>query len=219
MCKSFPSTIDNLPQRFRDAGFRNYYPRDEFEEKIKQNLIRFSTNKDEKRSLFFTGSYGTGKTHLAVAVLKNLWGILKDVQISNTSGTKKTEIKPFPQRTLFLVMDELFQELNDCAVKKISKLNHIYRILREYDMILLDDLRLDHFTDAKKENLYLLINRAHLDKKRFIITSNITMEQLEITEPRIASRISDMCCIIKFQGKDYRKETAAIRDPESRVQT
>ena len=197
--------IDKLPSKFKDKGFKNYYPRNSFEETLKEGLIKFAKDMEEKRSLVFAGNIGTGKTHLAVAVLKNLIRIKRKI-VTSSSNNQQNEIEILDcQKSLFLVADEFFQELNDCAISKMSKEKCIINYLHSYDIILLDDLSTDNFTPAKAENLYLFMNRAYLDEKRLIVTTNFTMEYLESVNPRIASRLAEIAVFLKFEGEDYRK--------------
>lgn len=104
-----------------------------------------------------------------------------------------------------MVCDEFFQELNDCAVNRESKQAVINRYLFENDVVLLDDLGIFNWSNAKQENLYLFINRAYLDNRRIIITTNFTPEELQAKDERITSRLKEMAMFLQFNGDDFRK--------------
>lgn len=207
---SWTAEILKLPKEFQDKGFKNYNPRNEWEENMKKVLINYAKNEKEK-SLALLGKYGTGKTHLAIAVMKNQPPVMREIQTMTSifRGETNQNIAKIWERSTctFLVLDEFFQELNDCVIDHRSKLNVIESYLNTNDIICLDDLRTENFTPAKKENLYLFVNRAYLNKKRIIITSNFTLDELEKEEPRVASRLSEMCdkWLFVFKGDDYRK--------------
>lgn len=147
----------------------------------------------EKKSLVLCGNVGAGKTRLAVAILRNLVALPHPF---SSDGWRKSS-------SIFLIADEFFQKLND-VVRQSSKLDLINRFLM-HDVCCLDDLSIENFTPAKQENLYLLINRAYVDDKRLIITTNFTMEQLKEIDPRIADRLKEMAHILLFKGKSFRK--------------
>jgi len=199
--------IAKLPKLYQDKGFKNFIPRNKWEIWVKETLIRFA-KEEQKKSLVLLGAYGTGKSHLAISVMKNLPPQKKRRMISKDDKNRVEKYDEIYQRAYctFLVVDEFFQELNDCFVDKKSKEAVITKYLHENDIVCLDDLDTDNFSTAKAENLYLFINRAYLDEKRIIVTTNFTMENLERKVPKVTSRLAEMAIIIPFNGQDYRKE-------------
>jgi DNA replication protein DnaC len=77
--------------------------------------------------------------------------------------------------------------------------------LRNYDLVVIDDLRVQNFSPAKQENLYLIINRAYLDNKRLLITTNFEIEELEKIDVSITDRLVEMAELMKFEGESFRK--------------
>lgn len=198
-----------IPKRFEDCGFKNFKTSPENQSKY-DLCLEFSKKLDSKESLFLFGNVGTGKSHLSVAIMKNLAPVKKEMKVSSEikSGDKKklnTIENLYAAKSIFLVVDEFFQELNDCAVNRESKQAVINKYLNEYDLVVLDDLGIVNWSNAKQENLYLFINRAYLDCKRIIITTNFTPEELQQKDERITSRLKEMGKFLKFNGKDYRK--------------
>ena len=78
-------------------------------------------------------------------------------------------------------------------------------IAERFDLILLDDLGAQVFRDWQREILTLLIDRRYRDNKQTLITSNLDLDGLAATlDARAASRIAEMCAVIRFDGKDFR---------------
>ncbi len=206
--KSFTSAIDSLPLKFKDAGFKNFVQSDE-NLRAYNTCLAFALGKTEKKSIMLTGKTGTGKTHLAIAILKNIPPVLKQFKISQIRGTFQNENKFYDklERSTgkFFVADEFFQELNDCARNSESKKNLIERYLNENDIILIDELRAQNWSPAKQENLYFIINRAYLNQKRIILTTNFTMEEIAKIDRSIYDRLVEMAIIVSFNGKSFRK--------------
>lgn len=197
--------IKTLPKKYYDAGFNNY----NFKPDSKDSIIRdtcwdYANGISEKPCLVLTGKVGTGKTHLAVAIAKNIPEKISDGGYKSKKEGYKTYQTKQKSVVRFLIADELFAQFNDLAYEQKSKLDFIKGILLS-DLIIIDDLGVANFSPAKQENLYLLINRIYLEEKRMILTTNFTMEQLDKVDARIPSRLAEMSKIILFDQKDYRK--------------
>lgn len=56
------------------ASFENYEPRNESQEKLLEHAKRYATNfsLDNKQSLLLQGTYGLGKSHIAMSVVKEV---------------------------------------------------------------------------------------------------------------------------------------------------
>lgn len=186
------SNLIGLPKLFEEKGFNNFIANNEQMEAIKKFCIEFYQGKSEKKSLVLCGQIGNGKTHLAISILKNL------PEVPAQYSLRK-------QTALFLVADEFFMQLNDAAFNKQSKLDLVKKWLSN-DMVCLDDLGTYNMTAAKIENLYLFINRAYLDEKAIIITTNFMMKEFVNYDKRIGSRLQEMATIIPFTEKDFRKQ-------------
>lgn len=186
------SRIINLPIRFNECGFKNFIEKNESHKEAKVACKKFFSYETDKTGLFFCGTIGTGKTHLAIATLKNL----KPIPV------KEGLVRPATAH--ILNADEFFMMCNDAISEKKSKLELIKGVLTQNDVLLLDDLGTKNFTESKQENLYALINYAYLNLRKIIITTNFMLDDLATFDERIASRIYEMCHIAIIEGEDYR---------------
>jgi len=189
-----PFIID-LPNLYAECGFGNYITdHNRNLQSYKDRCLDFVKNDFGKRSLFLCGSVGSGKTHLAISVMRNLkpkFDLLQN--------------KFIPLTCKFISAPEFFAELNDSYIQKKSKLQMIIDTLNNNDYVCLDDLGSENLTEAKKENLYIFINRAYLYSKNIIITSNINLEEWEEIDERITSRIIQKSVMVNMQADDFRK--------------
>lgn len=197
------AVIDNLPARFEDKGFSNYKITENNKETY-EKCLAFYRGEAKKDGLVLLGKVGSGKTHLAVSVMKNLKPIKFQSQISKIGSAIQYRDGIRSAKSVFLTADEFFMELTDAQFVKKSKLDVMTNYLNSYDMVCLDDLGIKNFTPAKQENLYTFINRAYLDKKRIIITSNFLLEELAEKDERIPSRLNEMALILRFNDEDWR---------------
>lgn len=194
------NVIDGLPQLYADDSFRTYSQLSP-EQRDKYNVCySFAHGEGKKQSIFLAGEVGNGKTHLAVSIMKHL------APRTNIDGNK------VGNKCKFMIADEFFCEINDAVYMRKSKVQFITELFNKYDVICLDDLGVSNFTEAKKENLYMFLNRAYLDKHKIIITTNFTLEELRKHDPRIASRISEMCQLVRFEMPDYRTKSEKFKN-------
>ncbi|WP_297888399.1 ATP-binding protein [Sulfurihydrogenibium sp.] len=186
--KYFHASLDN----FLDAGI---YSRKLILEKIKEYI--YSDEIDEGRGFFFYGRNGVGKTHLAVAILKELYK-LKGI----TGMFYDTRILLYDLKATF-EGNSSTRELLDSVVKA--------------PILVLDDLGQERLSDWAKDILHYVIISRYNEKLPVIITSNISLEKengKDITEDvesrfgkGITSRLMEMCYPIFVEGEDFRKAT------------
>lgn len=143
------------------------------------------------KGLIFVGGVGTGKTHLAFA-------ILLDLLACGVKGMAAT----VPD-----LMDDLrpkHGETSDRQMKQIETLKTI-------DLLLLDDLGAQRNTEWVTERLFIILNARYNNMLPTVITSNEKLEDLEATPGwrRIIDRIVEMCGVIVVEGESYRLHKAS----------
>lgn len=132
-------------------------------------------------NLFLWGSSGTGKTHLATALIRKFpeGEVWKPQEIYRTCRGKKDG-------------DEEQEIINNFVNKKY---------------IIIDDLGVDKKTDFSFSTLYEIIDGRYMDEKTgMIVTSNLSLSALaeRLNDDRISSRLAGMCKIINIIGDDWR---------------
>ena len=144
---------------------------------------RYADKYPISNGLLITGTCGTGKTHLAVAILHAILD------------------KGYPG--LFVTVPDLLAEIRksyntDHDSEKIQK-------VKSAKFLVLDDLGAEKTTDWVQEQLYMIINYRYEYELPTVITSNLDIGQLsqKIGE-RTTSRLLEMCYGVKLNGEDYR---------------
>ncbi len=140
----------------------------------------------DSRGLIFMGGCGTGKTHLAVA-------LLRDLIAKGHSG-------------LFYNVITLLDELRS-TFDEGSSLSQwpILEKIQDTDILVLDDLGAEKTSGWVNDRLYAIINHRYENKKPIIVTTNREITELrDQVGNRIYSRLMEMCRTVIFAGKDYR---------------
>ena len=171
-----------------------------------------------EKGLLYMGSVGTGKTHLAVAALKEL------------IATKATQ-------GIYANFLELVQQLQMSFDGGGTSREEILKPVTEADLVVLDELGAGRLTEWVRDLLYYVINSRYMAGKVTIFTTNYLdspqpprgeqrgsdgpgtyrspsqaaagldrwQESLadRISE-RLRSRLFEMCEVIELRGEDYR---------------
>ncbi|WP_213996427.1 ATP-binding protein [Tepidanaerobacter syntrophicus] len=139
---------------------------------------------DAGNLMLYSRNPGTGKTHLACAIMNKL--IEKGVIC------------------MFVVVPELLSEMSS----KVAKNEDVGAMVKEIvntPFLVLDDLGKEKITDWRREQLYIIINNRMASKKPTVITSNCNIAELgERLDAATVSRIVEDAQIIHVKSKDYR---------------
>ncbi|MBL8148568.1 MAG: ATP-binding protein [Blastocatellia bacterium] len=191
-----------IPKRYENCQLDNYYPQgaqnsQSFLSQAKalldcKHLVKEYPNID--MGLLFLGPCGVGKTHLAVAVLKEL--ILKA-----------------HAPCLFYDFRDLLKEIQDSynpntATSELKVLAPVY----EAEVLVLDELGANKPTTWVQDTIYQIINVRYNEKKLTIFTSNFMEDRTvdygenlsERLGIRLRSRLHEMCKPVHVTGDDYR---------------
>jgi DNA replication protein DnaC len=158
---------------------------------------------DEGLGLLFCGDNGVGKTHLAVAVLREL------VSAKGARGQ-------------FWDFHELIREIKSSydPETKTTELQVLQPVV-EKDVLVLDDLGAWKMTDWMNDTLFYILNSRYMAKRPTIITTNyqdVTREAalaadslrrreflVERIGQRLRSRLMEMCLVVRMLGADHRE--------------
>jgi len=179
----------NLGKRFKERTFDTFDQsrcKTAYETALKY-AREFDSN--EGQGILFTGTYGTGKTHLAAAITNY---IISEFGISVKFGT-----------FIDLLANIKASFSKDCVTSEEDLVNAMMNI----DLLVIDDIGKEKNTEWSNAILYRLINRRYENYKPTIITSNLSIAELENEIGKATvSRIIEMCDGVKMDGSDYRKE-------------
>lgn len=161
------------------------------------------------QSYFITGDVGVGKTHLAVVLIRKYISYIKPTYYEQ----KKEYILDINHSDLpvFIEVPELLLRIRASYHKNSDETE--MDIVDRYTyapLLVLDDLGTEKASEFSTLMLYLIINRRCSSELITIITSNLSLFQIqERLSNRISSRIKGMCKIISMTGHDRRFETSS----------
>lgn len=157
--------------------------------------------KPNEDGLFITGATGTGKTHLATAWIRS--------RIPDSVCIAANEIQVAFKPMRWTSAPELLGRLRGTFGRKDGETEEsIISELSGAWVIVLDDLGAEQSTDWTGQALYRLLCRRINECRPTIVTSNLTLEEMDKRDPRLASRLGGMA-YQKLEGKDRRLERAA----------
>jgi DNA replication protein DnaC len=186
----------NIPKRYQHCTLTNFTAYNESLEqavaKARQVVESFPVS---TRGLLFEGQPGVGKTHLAVAVLK---------QIIEGAGV----------RGLFYDTRDLLRVIRSTYDPSIRTTElEILRPVMTADLLVLDDLGAEKTSEWVEETMNLIVNTRYNERRLTVFTSNY-QDIPEDTEPnslifrighRMRSRLHEMCDFLQMDGADYRE--------------
>jgi DNA replication protein DnaC len=193
-----------VPPRYIHSTLDNY----DGNEKI-ANMCRSSIDDGD---ILFTGSTGCGKTHLAIAMLKEI--ALRKIQPLREPG--KAPVSTEPLTACFVTVTKLLLNLRasfngggrlfiDRHEREVSEQDIIYHY-SHCDLLILDDLGAEKTSEFALSAIYTIIDERINYEKRTIVTTNLSLQEIEEKmDARLASRLSGMK-IIKINMPDYRKK-------------
>src|SRR5580704_18228040 len=155
---------------------------------IRAFVAGIGANLDAGAGLWLTGSFGTGKTALAMIVSKAAIDAGRTVAIYSCP------------RLLSVIRERIDDSSAGGGV--LGFLDQ----LAAADLLHVDDLGAEHRTEWVLEQLYTIINARYQDERATLVTSNLGPPELaEQLGERTVSRLEGMCEILPFFGADARR--------------
>ncbi|WP_436855199.1 ATP-binding protein [Staphylococcus caeli] len=182
----FKHSISN--KDLKNATFDNYIPPNDNLDKskglIQRYVSEFSMDSEHQRSLLLQGSYGIGKSHLAMSALK--------------------EIKAQGYSVLFFDVPQLISTYRSTYSKKSDMTEReLDKIIQDADFLVLDDYGTSLSAYGKSKMFEVMNLRTGQNN---IFTTNNSEQELTADKDlsKIFSRMMKNTTTIKMSGEDYR---------------
>jgi DNA replication protein DnaC len=187
-----------IPRRYEECSLANYQPAANNGSQLRAfnyayRLVREYPSID--RGLLFMGTCGVGKTHLSVAILREL-------------------IEKKGVSCLFYEFGSLLKEIQNSynPVSQTSELKVLTPVI-EAEVLVLDELGATKPTDWVRDMMMQIINTRYNDRRLTIFTTNYRDERGQASEEtledrigiRLRSRLYEMCRTVVIDGEDYRR--------------
>ncbi len=194
----------SVPARYRGRTLQGFA----FErEAISRKAARARQALMNGESLFLTGACGSGKTHLAIALMCE-WCA---ENLTATGDGKFYHSKGSP---LFVPAVELLSGIKRTWDEPGASEHAMMERYARTPLLVIDDLGAERASDWSRQVFYLIIDRRFRVGSQVIITSNLDMNRLQgALDDRIASRLCEMGITIDMGRTDYRVEGRRLARP------
>lgn len=158
------------------------------------------------QSYFIKGDVGVGKSHMAVALMREY---IKSIKPEYDERKKTYFIHDYElEQPIFIEVPELLLRIRDSYSDRNNESEKdIVELFSRTPYLVLDDLGSEKASEFSTLMIYLIINRRCTSGKTTVITSNLDLEQIkDRLSDRISSRIKGMCREITVAGNDKRYE-------------
>ncbi len=194
-----------LGARFAERTFANWKERPGTEKAFAaatQYAANWEKHAADGSGFLLFGGVGNGKSHLAAAVVNAL----------------------IPQgvSAVFQAVPDLLRRFRatygeDSKVKE----EQLMDALAETELLVLDDLGAEKWTEYSEAQLYQVIDTRYRHKRPLIVTTNLGLVKEPLLEayigPRALDRLIEMCDLIEVTAPSYRKAQALARKEGERA--
>jgi len=183
-----------VPRRYTHCELTNFETHTDSQRQAHRRAMRLVEQFPAvEKGLLFYGDAGVGKTHLAVALMKEA-------------------IRRKGARAVFYETRELLKLVRDSYNARVESTElEVLRPVLEAELLVLDDLGAEKKSEWVEETIGLLVNTRYSEKRVTVFTTNLT--DTENTEPssfayqlglRTRSRLKEMCDWVPIEAADAR---------------
>ncbi len=185
-----------IPPRYQRCTLDNFctYPNEKLQQAVAYAKRFCESFPVAPKGLMLIGPPGIGKTHIAVAVLRDV------IRRTGAHGLY------YDTRALLRDIRSTYN-----PVLQIAEMD-VIRPVMDAELLVLDDLGAERLTDWVEETMSMIVNSRYNARKLTIFTSNYEdipdegeMNSLLVRVGfRLHSRLREMCEFLEYDGPDYR---------------
>lgn len=186
------SLMDDRSRKSTFEAFKKNGRNSELLDTMKIYAEEFDRMVEENQGLLLYGDPGTGKTFAAACVVNYL--LDRKIPVLMTSFVK--------------LIDQFTRFNENDSGSIIQKMNRA-------KLLVIDDLGAERSTDYALERVYDVIDSRYRASKPIILTSNLTLGQMQaetnVRLKRIYDRVFEICFPVLVEGPSWKQEQAADR--------
>lgn len=188
------SLIDDKLKNVRLGVFRKNADNQKVYTLAERYVEKFDEMYQKRQGLLFWGTAGTGKSYTAACIANELL-----------------------ERNILVVMTSFVKILQNIQGNPEEE-NIFMSRMNDAQLLIIDDLGTERNTDYALEKVYNIIDSRYRAGKPLILTTNMTVKEMQETTDirykRIYDRIFEMCFPVKVPGRSWREKEAAKRFDE-----
>lgn len=190
---------EELTKRVASEMLRPVIPEGLHDAKPAQLLSSLAEWNPSLGGLYLFGDVGTGKSHQAAILVKLAWAYLRK---------QRTDRMP---RIVWRNVPDMMDAI--AATFGSKDTTYDFTAVREADVLVLDDIGIGDNMPFAVRKLYVLLEHRLHARKSTIVTSNRDIDDLGIhlDSPQIASRLTQMCAQVSFEGLPDRRPDLSPR--------
>ncbi len=186
--RSRETNIDNIA--WHSCTFDSDDQRDPGASTKARNYVKnFEAMLQTDTGLLMYGGLGSGKTYLAASIANALLEEGRNIMMTNITS-------------LVAKINANFGEERDYWLSKIARAH----------LLILDDFGVERTTEYAMEQAYEVVNARYKSGKPMIITTNLTMQEMQketlLEKKRVFDRVTEKCIPLRVQGESRRRDIA-----------
>ena len=186
-----------IPARFAGRTLASYTAETQEQQRALKVATDFATNFDERlrrgESLILLGAPGTGKSHLAAAILQAI----------------------MPRHCgLYQTCAGLIRAVRNTWRKDAERSEgQVLAMLAEVPLLVVDEVGVQYGTDSEQNILFEVLDRRYRDMMPTILLANLKLKREKAEDPaglrevlgeRVYDRLTETARIVTFEGESYR---------------
>lgn len=175
------------PVKYLDCTLKSYIPQTKNQQRILESCVQIVKSGVPKYLVSFLGPCGTGKTHIATAMV-----------IAFMCRERR--------RFYWVKSGEMIDSIRKATLCEGGDYYEMekYHSFKRSGILVIDDLGSERHTEFSEEKIYSIIDKRYTSELPLFITSNLSLNEIS---QRYGDRIASRMCageVFIFEGNDYR---------------